>query len=110
MDVSPALGPLRAVKTHSGCPGFFWMPFAPALLADLACGCSCGVLISAISGAFSLTEVQTVHKLHNWGCFSHISRSASVLLVGNSLQNSLLLVRKAGAGGNMGLHATQSVG
>lgn len=62
------------------------MPFAPALLADLAHSCSCGVLSSAISGVFSLTEVQAVHKLHNWGCFSHISRSASILLMGKSVK------------------------
>lgn len=86
------------------------MPFAPALLADLAHSCSCGVLSSAISGMFSLIEVQAVHKLHNWGCFSLISRSARVLLMGNSLQNSPLLVRKAGGGGKMGLNTTQTVG
>lgn len=40
-----------------------------------------------------------------WGCFSCVSRAASIMLMGSRLQNSVLLVRKSGAGVKMGLNS-----
>lgn len=98
---NPAGRPLRAV---TNCPAL------PLLLACLQIQPKAAAAQSSALLFQAGSPRQQCRPCINWGCLSCISRVASITLMGSRLQNSPVLVKKAGAGVKMGLlHLDQEV-
>lgn len=121
---SPAwsMGPLVLQFTfHSAspppCPCSGSFAWHKALMQVQVCGNPAGRPLSAVTNCSALplllhclqiqpkaAAVQSSALLFQAGSLSSISRAASITLMGSRLQNSPLLVKKAGAGVKMGLN------